>query len=174
VAIIVDVDAIANEKWEALELPRGDEAPGAELVMVQVDPREKLVRELAKAFATNDTTGGLIVTLPDSVFVSGQTRISPSASTKLKALADVLRAHPELAFEIRGHTDSFGSEEVHLRLSEQRATAVGDYLLEQGLPASAVSARGFGKSQPVTTNDTPAGRAQNRRVEIVISGDPAS
>ena len=80
-------------------------------------------------------------------------------------------AHPGLTLEVEGHTDSTGSDELNQKLSEQRATTVQTYLISQGLPAANVTARGFGKTVPVAENSTAAGRQQNRRVEIVISGE---
>ena len=72
--------------------------------------------------------------------------------------------------EVEGHTDSVGTDEYNMQLSEKRASTVRDFLVQQGI-SSAITARGFGKTQPVASNDTPAGRQSNRRVEMIVSGD---
>jgi outer membrane protein OmpA-like peptidoglycan-associated protein len=73
---------------------------------------------------------------------------------------------------VEGHTDAIGSDEYNQKLSEQRAQSVRDYVTSQGVPGNMVTAVGFGKQNPVASNDTPVGRQQNRRVELVVSGDP--
>ena len=80
-------------------------------------------------------------------------------------------AHPGLRLEAEGHTDSIGSEEFNQQLSEKRALAVRDFLVEQGIPVTSLGAQGFGKAMPVAPNDTAAGRQRNRRVELVVAGD---
>jgi len=82
-----------------------------------------------------------------------------------------LLAHPGLNLQIEGHTDSVGGDDFNQRLSEQRAGAVRDFLGDQGVSLSSITAQGFGKTVPIATNDTPEGRQRNRRVEIVINGD---
>jgi outer membrane protein OmpA-like peptidoglycan-associated protein len=82
-----------------------------------------------------------------------------------------LLAHPGLTLQIEGHTDSVGSDEFNQQLSERRSDTVRDFLAEQGVAGSSMSARGFGKNQPVASNDTPEGRQRNRRVELVVNGD---
>jgi outer membrane protein OmpA-like peptidoglycan-associated protein len=86
-------------------------------------------------------------------------------------VAGIFLAYPGLTLQVEGHTDSVGSDEMNQRLSEMRAGAVRDYLVEQGVQAETVTSRGFGKTKPVATNDTAEGRAQNRRVELVVSGE---
>jgi outer membrane protein OmpA-like peptidoglycan-associated protein len=97
--------------------------------------------------------------------------LKPATREKLARLSGVMLAHPGLNLEIEGHTDSTGSDELNQTLSEKRAGTVREYLVEQGLPAANVTAKGFGKSTPVADNATAAGRQQNRRVEIVVSGE---
>jgi len=82
-----------------------------------------------------------------------------------------LLAHSGLTLQIEGHTDSVGGNEFNQQLSERRADSVRDFLAEQGVPGSSITARGFGKTQPVASNDTPEGRQRNRRVELVVNGD---
>ena len=80
-------------------------------------------------------------------------------------------AYPGLHLDVEGHTDSVGGDEYNQALSERRAAAVRDYLVQQGIAAESIASRGFGKTQPVASNDTPEGRQQNRRVELVLTGD---
>ena len=80
-------------------------------------------------------------------------------------------AHPGLHLEVEGHTDAVGSDEYNQQLSEKRAVVVRDYLVQQGIPADTIVSRGMGKTQPVASNDTSEGRQQNRRVELVLSGE---
>ncbi len=93
------------------------------------------------------------------------------AREKLAKISGILLAHPGLTLEIDGYTDSVGSDEFNQTLSEQRAGSVRDFLAQQGVPATSITAKGFGMAQPVASNDTPEGRQQNRRVEIVVNGD---
>src|SRR5690349_9195211 len=93
------------------------------------------------------------------------------AREKLARISGILLAYPTLKLEVEGHTDSVGSDELNMKLSEHRASSVRDFLVQSGIVTSSIAARGFGESQPVATNDTSAGRQQNRRVELVVSGD---
>ena len=87
-------------------------------------------------------------------------------------VAGILLAYPGLKIRLEGHTDNVGGDEYNLKLSERRAAAVRDYLVEQSVPADSVVAVGLGKSDPVASNTTAAGRQQNRRVDMVVSGSP--
>ena len=95
----------------------------------------------------------------------------PLAREKLAKVAGIISGHPGLRLDVEGHTDSVGGDDYNQRLSEQRGEAVRAYLTEEGMAASSVTAKGFGETQPVASNENAAGRQQNRRVEIVISGD---
>ena len=111
----------------------------------------------------------LLVTFPgDTFFDSGSSRIHPGAAQRLESLAQTLRQYPESNVVIRGHTDSTGSESANLRLSEDRANNVRNYLVNGGVSSSRITAMGFGEQFPLATNSTEAGRQQNRRVEIEI------
>ncbi len=111
----------------------------------------------------------LLVTFPgDTFFDSGSSRIHPGAAQRLESLAQTLRQYPESNVVIRGHTDSTGSESANLRLSEDRANNVRNYLVNGGVSPSRITAMGFGEQFPLATNATEAGRQQNRRVEIEI------
>ena len=98
-------------------------------------------------------------------------RCGLSAREKLAKVAGIVSGHPGLKLDVEGHTDSVGGDEYNQRLSEQRGAAVRDYLTQEGMAASSVTTKGFGKTQPVASNDTAQGRQQNRRVELVISGE---
>ena len=95
----------------------------------------------------------------------------PLAREKLAKVAGIVSGHPGLELDVEGHTDSVGGDAYNQLLSEHRGTAVRDYLIHEGMAANSVTTKGFGETQPVASNDTAQGRQQNRRVELVISGD---
>jgi outer membrane protein OmpA-like peptidoglycan-associated protein len=109
--------------------------------------------------------------MADVLFAFGKYELQPSAREALAKFSGIVLAHPGLHLSVEGYTDSVGSDAFNQTLSEQRANAVRDYLIQQGLDATSIVATGFGKSNPVASNDTAAGRQQNRRVEIIISGE---
>ena len=127
--------------------------------------------QLNSILQTKDSARGLIVNMSDVLFDTGSYTLKPGAREKLAKISGILLAHPGLTLQIEGHTDSVGGDEYNLRLSEQRAGSVRDFLAQQGVPSAAMTAAGFGKTVPVATNDTPEGRQRNRRVEIVVNGD---
>src|SRR5579872_1489823 len=131
--------------------------------------REQIRQQLNVILETRETARGLIVNMSDVLFDSGKYTLKPGAREKLAKIGGILLAHPGLKIEIDGHTDNIGGEEYNQRLSEQRASSVREYLVSQGVSSDAVTARGFGKTQPVTDNSTATGRQQNRRVELVVS-----
>ena len=133
--------------------------------------RNKLIIQLNAILQTQDSARGLIVNMSDVLFDTGQFTLKPGAREKLSKISGIVLAYPTLKLEVEGHTDSVGTEQSNLVLSENRATAVLDFLVKQGIVSSSISSAGFGESQPVATNDTSAGRQQNRRVELVVSGD---
>jgi outer membrane protein OmpA-like peptidoglycan-associated protein len=95
----------------------------------------------------------------------------PGAREKLAKISGIVLAHKGLKLELEGHTDNVGSDALNLKLSEQRAKAVRDFLTKEGVVADSISVRGLGKDSPVASNATAAGRQQNRRVEMVVSGE---
>ena len=133
--------------------------------------RAQLLKQLSMVLQTHDTVRGLIVNMSDVLFDTGSYTLRPGAREKLAKISGILLAYPGLKVAVEGHTDSVGGDEYNQRLSEERAGSVREYLVAQMVPAGSVTARGFGKTRPVTTNDTPEGRQQNRRVELVVSGD---
>jgi outer membrane protein OmpA-like peptidoglycan-associated protein len=86
-------------------------------------------------------------------------------------VAGILTGHSSLKMQIEGYTDSVGSDDYNQQLSEHRAEAVRDYFVQQGIKSTNLEAHGYGKNEPIATNDTPEGRQQNRRVELILSGD---
>lgn len=129
----------------------------------------QLERELAELKA-RETERGLIVTLPDNVlFEYDQATLKPGAMRNLYPLVTFLREHPNRTLLIEGHTDSTGSDSYNLDLSRRRAQAVSAFLMQNGISPERIMTRGYGESYPVASNDSEAGRQQNRRVEVVIA-----
>ena len=137
----------------------------------KAEMRARLLQQLNAILVTRDTARGLIATMPDVLFETNQFSLRPAARESLAKLAGILLAYPDLRLEVDGHTDSVGSDAYNQQLSEKRAASVRDYLVQQGLPMSSATVMGFGKTQPVASNATAAGRQQNRRVELVVSGE---
>jgi outer membrane protein OmpA-like peptidoglycan-associated protein len=133
--------------------------------------RSRLLKQFNMILETRDTARGLILNMGDVLFDVAKSDLRPEAREKLARLSGVLLGHPGLSMEIEGHTDSTGSDEFNQSLSEQRAGSVRTYLLSQGLAAEAAVARGLGETTPIASNDTSEGRQQNRRVEIIVSGE---
>jgi outer membrane protein OmpA-like peptidoglycan-associated protein len=133
--------------------------------------RDQLRQQLNLILETRETARGLIVNLSDVLFDTGSATLRSGAREKLARVAGILLSHPGLRLQIEGHTDSVGDADYNQRLSENRADSVRTYLVGQGIASGAVGTAGFGESQPVTSNDTAAGRQQNRRVELIVAGD---
>lgn len=125
------------------------------------------LRELAQV---KEDARGTIITLEGSVlFVSGKAELLPLAKQKLDEVAKALTdLDPKQTITVEGHTDSRGADDMNQKLSEERASAVRAYLVERGVKPDRIKSVGRGESNPVASNDTPEGRANNRRVEIVI------
>ena len=133
--------------------------------------RTQLMKQLSAVLQTRDTARGLVVNLSDVLFATGQHALRPEAREKLAKVAGIVASHPGLTIDVEGYTDSVGSDEYNQRLSEQRGTSVRDYFTQNGIAGNSVTSKGLGETNPVATNDTAAGRQQNRRVELVISGE---
>ena len=133
--------------------------------------RAQLSEQLNKVLETRDSARGLIVSMSDVLFDTGRYSLKPGAREKLAKVAGILIAYPGLNIEVDGYTDNVGGDDMNQKLSENRAGAVRDYLVEQGVTTNSVSAKGFGNTLPVASNDNAAGRQANRRVELVVSGD---
>jgi outer membrane protein OmpA-like peptidoglycan-associated protein len=137
----------------------------------QAQLRQQLMFQLNQILQTRDTARGLIVNMSDVLFDTDQYTLRPGAREKLAKISGIILAHPGLKIEVEGHTDSTGSDDYNMKLSENRANAVRTYLVAQGVGSDSVTARGFGKTSPVADNATAAGRQMNRRVEMVVSGE---
>ncbi len=143
----------------------------AQLEKEKVELRALLLMQFNAILQTRDTARGLIVNMSDVLFDTGKFTLRPLAREKLAKVAGIVAGHPGLRLEVEGHTDSVGGDDYNQTLSEQRGAAVRDYLTKQGMAVGSVTSKGFGKTQPVSSNETAKGRQENRRVEIVISGD---
>ena len=133
--------------------------------------RERLLQQLNSILATRDSARGLVANMSDVLFRSGSYELAPGARERLAKVSGIILAYPSLLVSVEGHTDSVGGDEYNQSLSELRAQAVRDYFIQQGIASSSVEAHGYGKTAPIASNDTPEGRQQNRRVELVLSGD---
>jgi outer membrane protein OmpA-like peptidoglycan-associated protein len=133
--------------------------------------RSNLVQQLNLILDTRETERGLVINISDVLFDSGQYTLRPIAREKLARVSGIVLAHPGLRLQAEGHTDSVGTDDFNQVLSEKRALAVRDFLVGQGIPITSLGAQGFGKTMPVASNDTAAGRQRNRRVELVVAGD---
>jgi outer membrane protein OmpA-like peptidoglycan-associated protein len=133
--------------------------------------RAKLLQQFNLILETRDTARGLVVNMSDVLFDSGQFTLRPLAREKLAKISGIVLAYPTLMLAVEGNTDSVGTEEFNQTLSEKRAESVRTYLTRQGVPEGSTTAAGFGKSRPIASNDTSDGRQQNRRVELIVSGE---
>ncbi len=133
--------------------------------------RTRLSEQLNSILQTRDSARGLIVSMSDVLFDTGKYSLKPGAREKLAKVAGILLAYPGLNIEVGGYTDNVGGDAMNQTLSENRAGSVRDYLVNQGVATAAVSAKGFGNTLPVASNDNSAGRQQNRRVELLVSGE---
>ncbi len=133
--------------------------------------RRKLFEQFNRVLETRDTPRGLVVNLPDVLFDINQYALKPVAREKLARFAGIVLAYPGLNLDIEGHTDSTGTEDYNLKLSQRRGGSVQKYLLDQGLTPEIMTVRGLGEADPVGDNKTAAGRKLNRRVEIIVSGE---
>jgi outer membrane protein OmpA-like peptidoglycan-associated protein len=151
-------------------------AQQAQLAAQQADTdkaamRAKLSEQLNSILQTRDSARGLIVSMSDVLFDTGKYSLKPGAREKLAKVAGILLAYPGLNIAVGGYTDNVGGDAMNQTLSENRAGSVRDYLVQEGVSTNSVSARGFGNTLPVATNDNSAGRQQNRRVELLVSGE---
>jgi outer membrane protein OmpA-like peptidoglycan-associated protein len=133
--------------------------------------RTRLSEQLNSILQTRDSARGLIVSMSDVLFDTGKYSLKQGAREKLAKVAGILLAYPGLNIEVGGYTDNVGGDVMNQRLSENRAGSVRDYLVQQGVGVNSVTARGFGNSLPVASNGNSAGRQQNRRVELLVSGE---
>jgi len=158
-------EAAARAKAQAAR----EEAEKAQAATIAL--RAQLLQQLNSVLQTTDSPRGLVVNMADVLFDFGKYNLQPDAQIKLAKLSGIIQAHPGLHLAIEGHTDNIGGDEMNMKLSQQRADAVRDFLARQGLPADALTSTGVGKAEPVADNSTAEGRQKNRRVEIIVSGE---
>jgi outer membrane protein OmpA-like peptidoglycan-associated protein len=132
--------------------------------------RQRLLDQLNQVLQTRETTRGLIADMPDVLFDTGKHTLKPGARERLAKVAGILQAYPDLHVQVEGHTDNIGGAGFNQQLSEQRASSVRNFLVEQGVRPETIESRGLGMSEPVAANSTVAGRQLNRRVDLVVSG----
>jgi outer membrane protein OmpA-like peptidoglycan-associated protein len=140
--------------------------PSAELRRSRAD----LLARLNSQLSTRDTPRGLVATVPDALFDASRNMLQPAASERLARIANVIAAHPGLTVAVEGYTDNRGSAAEDRDISQRRAQAVHDTLAAGGVDGRSLRASGYGPERPIVSNATAAGREENRRVEIVISG----
>lgn len=133
--------------------------------------RAQLREQLNMFLETRESARGLIMMVPDVLFETASARLTSVARERLARVSGILAAQPDLDIAIEGHTDSVGDDERNQRLSERRAQEVFAYLVQQKIPQASMDVAAFGETRPIAPNDTPAGRQQNRRVEVVVSGE---
>ena len=158
-------------RQRAEQLQQQAEAQRQQAEKEKQELRARLLAQLNSILSTRDSARGLIANMSDVLFKSGSFELLPGARERLAKVSGIVLAYPTLHLQVEGHTDSVGADDYNQSLSEHRAEAVRDYLVQQGIAANSVDARGFGKTQPIATNETAEGRQQNRRVELVLSGD---
>jgi outer membrane protein OmpA-like peptidoglycan-associated protein len=170
-------EAVAQQQALAAETDKAKQAAAQSDALRQQAENEKqelrarLLQQLNSILATRDSARGLIANMSDVLFRSGSFELLPGARERLAKVSGIVLAYPTLHVAVEGHTDSVGSDDYNQQLSERRAEAVRDYFVQQGIKSNNVEAHGYGKNEPIATNDTSEGRQQNRRVELVLSGD---
>jgi outer membrane protein OmpA-like peptidoglycan-associated protein len=156
--------AMAKRQAEQAQLAADEEAAKAARAKAEA---EELMRELSELKA-QQTERGIVLTIGDVLFATGKADLSPNANKSAEKLADFLKKHPKRDVLIEGHTDSVGGDDYNLVLSRKRADSVKYKLMADGVEANRITTMGYGKKFPIASNDTKAGKAQNRRVEVII------
>ncbi len=170
-------EAVAQQQVLAAEAAKARQAAAQSDSLRQQAENEKqelrarLLQQLNTILATRDSARGLVANMSDVLFRSGSFELLPGARERLAKVSGIVLAYPSLHLQVEGHTDSVGGDDYNQQLSEHRAESVREYLVQQGISQQAIEAHGFGKTEPIAGNDTSEGRQQNRRVELVLSGD---
>ncbi len=133
--------------------------------------REKLRSQLNSVLATSETARGLIVNMSDVLFDTGKYSLKQNTQISLAKVAGILQAYPGLKLQVKATPTAWAAEAYNQKLSENRADAVRDFLMAQGVSHDNITSTGYGESNPVADNSTSGGRSQNRRVQLVVSGD---
>ena len=139
----------------------------AELALEQADTLRRQLENLQ----LRQTESGVVVTLGDVLFETGETQLRPEAMESLVEVVDLLQSEPDKDIRIEGHTDSTGNAETNIRISQQRADAVLEALVSLGVEATRITSAGMGQDFPIASNDSEDGRAQNRRVDVILLDD---
>jgi outer membrane protein OmpA-like peptidoglycan-associated protein len=169
-AALAQQQTLAQQADQArLQAQQADQAR-AQAIQQAEEQRQRLLKQLNQVLQTRDSARGLIVSMSDVLFDFNQATLKPGAKLRLAKVSGIIMAYPDLKLEIDGFTDNKGTPQYNMTLSDKRAKAVRDFLVSQGVATDAVTTKGFGESNPVATNATAAGRQQNRRVELVVSG----
>jgi outer membrane protein OmpA-like peptidoglycan-associated protein len=168
-----EADAAAAEAkaQAARDAQKAAEASAQQATQQTEQMRERLKDQLNAVLQTKETARGLIVNMSDVLFDFNKYTLKPEAREKLAKVSGILLAYPGLKLQVEGYTDNIGSDDYNQKLSEERAGGVRDYLVSQSVQQDNITAAGFGKSDPIADNSTNAGRAQNRRVQLVVSGN---
>ena len=161
--------AVEQAALQAKEQAAREEAARAQAATAAL--RAQLLQQLNEVLQTTDTPRGLVVNMADVLFETGKFALSQDAQLKLAKLSGIIQAHPGLNLAIEGHTDTTGTADFNMKLSQQRGDAVREFLISQGLSPDIITAKGMGQDNPVADNSTAAGRKLNRRVEIIVSGE---
>jgi outer membrane protein OmpA-like peptidoglycan-associated protein len=133
--------------------------------------RERLLKQLNAILQTTETARGLVINLSDVLFDTSKYTLKQDTQVSLAKVATILELYPGLKVQVEGYTDSTGSPSFNQTLSENRAGAVKNFLVQNGVPQDNVTAQGYGATNFVAPNTTAAGRQQNRRVEMIVSGE---
>jgi outer membrane protein OmpA-like peptidoglycan-associated protein len=171
------VEAVALQQVLAAEADKARTAAAQSENLRQQAEKEKqelrarLLQQLNSILATRDSARGLVANMSDVLFRSGSFELLPGARERLAKVSGIVLAYPSLHMDVEGHTDSVGGDDYNQTLSQRRALSVRDYLVQQGISQYAIEAHGLGKTAPIASNDSPEGRQQNRRVELILSGD---
>jgi outer membrane protein OmpA-like peptidoglycan-associated protein len=152
--------ALAASSATAAQLARRE----AELAIEQADTLRRQLENLQ----LRQTESGVVVTLGDVLFESGQTELREEAMASLVEVVDLLQSEPDKNIRIEGHTDSVGDANTNLEISQKRADAVFEALVSLGVDASRVTTQGMGEDFPIASNESEEGRAQNRRVDVIL------
>ncbi len=166
----------ARQQAEAAQQQSAQQAQAADQARQQAEAqtaqlRARLLQQLNQVLQTRDSARGLIVSMPDVLFDTGKANLRPAARERLAKVAGILLAYPDIRVEIDGYTDSTGTLAFNEKLSQERAAGVESYLAQEGVAGTSMTTQGFGPSDPIASNSTSAGRQQNRRVEMVVSGE---
>jgi outer membrane protein OmpA-like peptidoglycan-associated protein len=169
-------DALAQQQAAQLQAQQAEQARAqADQARLQAEQekeqtRARLLQQLNQVLQTRESARGLIVDMPDVLFDTAKYTLKAGARERLAKVAGILMAYPDLHVQVEGHTDNVGGVEYNQQLSEKRAGAVREFLVQQGVKSTDIESRGFGMDQPVATNATATGRQLNRRVDLVVTG----